>query len=272
MSGGKQKKRLGKEQLLRIIDLCRSIEEKGIDPFLIDADSLLKIINEYFPEWKNPTELCLDAETLHKIASAIKLQSDWIKHHSTSLYTDPFLIEEKLRKLPKEEIVEIFLKSWHPVVELEKISPQGLTEALKYWHHLTPLDERWQKVNELQKDTEVITQEELMKRQIMTQREFSEELETFWQELKQKIEGKETIEYWSFVGAETYEETVERAYMTSFLVTYGYATLEVDRLEEVIYIKVFKTPVPRVGKEQAVSLPIPISVEDWKSWREGVKS
>lgn len=270
MSTKRQKKRLGKDQLQRIIDLCRSLEERGIDPFLVDVDNLLKIIREYFPEWQDSEELCLDAEAVHEIASAIKLQSEWIKHRSTSLYTDPFLIEEKLRKLPKEEIGSVFLKCWHPIVEFEQLSPHGLMEAVKYWQGLLPLDERWQRNEWLQVETGAATREELLEQQIMAEKEFSKELEGFWQELKQKVAGDEKIEYWSFIGAETYEETVRRAYLTSFLVSYGYATLEVDRLEEMVYIKPFSKPIP-VGDKQAVSLPISISFDDWKSWREGRK-
>lgn len=271
MSVKGQKKRLGKEHLQRIIDLCHSIEERGIDPFLVDLDHILPIIHEYFPEWEKTEELCLDAEALHHVASAIKLQSEWVKHRSTSLYTDPFLIEEKLRKLTEEEISAIFLKSWHPIVELEQISPSSLMKAIKYWQSLVPLDEKWQKSEGLLVETGTATREELVEQQIIAEREFSKELEMFWQELKQKTKSEEKIEYWDFIGAETYEETGRRAYLTSFLVTYGYATLEVDRLEETVHIRPFKTPIPTVGKKQAVSLPIPISIEDWKNWREGVK-
>jgi len=272
LSTNRHKKRLGKEQLERIIDLCHSLEGRSLDPFLVDIDNVLSIIHKYFPEWKNPEELCLDAEAVHQIASAIKLQSEWIKHRSTSLYTDPFLIEDKLRKLPKEEIGTIFLKSWHPVVELEQISPASLEEAIKYWKSLVPLDERWQELGGLHVETGTATREELLKQQIIAEKEFSKELEKFWEELKQKAMGKDKIEYWDFVGTETYEETVRRAYMTSFLVTYGYATLEVDRLEEIIYIIPFKTPIPMPEAKQAVSLPISITIEDWKNWKERVKN
>jgi len=271
LSSRRQKKQLGKEHLQRIIDLCRSTEERGIDPFVVDVDSILAIIHEYFPKWKNPEELCLDAEAVHQVASAIKFQSEWVKHRSTSLYTDPFLIEEKLRKLSKEEVGTIFLKSWHPIVELEQISHNSLMEATRYWQNLMPLDERWQKTEGLQVKTGTMTREELLKQQIIAEKEFSKVLETFWQELKQKMMDNEKIEYWDFIGAKTYEETVRRAYLTSFLVTYGYATLEVDRLEEIVYIRPYKTPIPTVGNVQAISLPIPVSFENWKNWREGVK-
>ncbi len=272
MSTGKQKKKLGREQLQRIIDICCSIEEKGVDPFLVDVDRVVRTIHEYFPEWDDPEELCLDAEALHQIASAIKLQSDWIKHRSTSLYTDPFLIEEKLRKLPKYEIAAVFLKSWHPLVELEQISPHSLAEAMKYWQSLLPFDERWRKTEAALIETGTASREELLRQKFIAEKEFSKELEAFWLELRQKISDAPKIEYWEFIGAETYEETVRRAYMTSFLVTYGYATLEVDRLEEIVHIKPYETPIPKVGKDrQAVSLPIPISMDDWKKWKEGRK-
>lgn len=266
-----QKKRVGEEHLQRIIDLCRSLEERGLDPFLVDVDNVLAIIREYFPEWEDPEELTLDAEAINEIASAIRLQSEWIKHRSTSLYTDPFLIEEKLRKIPKEEIGSIFLKSWHPIVELEQISPHSLMEAIKYWQSLVPLDERWPQSQGLQVETGTATRDELLQQQIIAEKEFSQVLEAFWQELKRRAAGKERIEYWDFIGAETYEETVRRAYLTSFLVTYGYATLEVDRLEEIVYIKPYETPVRTMGNKQAASLPIPISIEDWRDWKEGVK-
>ena len=270
MSTTKQKKRLGKEHLQRIIDLCKSVEERGIDPFLVEVDDIVEIIHTYFPEWDNPEELCLDAEAVHHIASAIKLQSEWVKHRSTSLYTDPFLIEEKLRKLPSEEIATIFLQSWHPIVELEQISPQSLTDALKYWQDLVPMYQRWQKNSMSQIETGTTTFEELMEKQIIAEKEFSRELETFWRELQERAEDK--VEYWSFVGAQTYEETVKRAYLTSFLVTYGYATLMVDRLEEIVFIKAYKKPLKSTGNKQAVSLPISVSFDEWKHWREGAEN
>ncbi len=272
MSTKKQTKRLGREHLQRIIDLCHSLEDRGLDPFLVDVDNVLKIIHKYFPEWENPEELCLDAEAVHQLASTIKLQSDWIRHRSTSLYTDPFLIEEKLRKLSKEEISSIFLKSWHPIVELEQISPHSLMEAIKYWQSLLPIDERWQKIDGLQIAPGTTTRKELLQQQLIAEKEFSSELQTFWHELKQKADGKDKIEFWSFIGAETYEKTVDRAYMTSFLVTYGYATLEVDRLEEIIYIRPFETPISKIGKKQAISLPIPISIAEWRNWKEGLEN
>ena len=265
-----ERKKLGKERLQRVIDICRSVE-KGLDPFIIDIDDVITVVREYFPDWELPEELCLDAEAIHQLSSVIELQSDWVKHRSTSLYTDPFLLEEKIQLLSNEEIVKLFLKVWDPIVELEQISFHSLTHSLNYWENLLPLSERWQIIAPLKVDTGATTREELIKQRIFAEKTFSEQLEAFWEELKQKIDEDGRIRYWDFIGADTYLKTVERAYMTSFLVTYGYATLEIFHLEEEIFIKPFTKQRSLLGKKQRNSIPISINIEDWRQWRESKK-
>jgi hypothetical protein len=87
--------------------------------------------------------------------------------------------------------------------------------------------------------------------------------------LKQKVGEESKVLYWDFVGANTYSETLRRAYMTSFLVTYGYATLEVHRLEEEMFLKPFEKPKSTLEEEQLVSIPVSVSVEKWMKWKEG---
>jgi hypothetical protein len=272
MQSKKARTKLGKEKLQRIIEMCKSVEDRSLDPFLIDVDDIISTIKEYFPEWKIPEDLCLDAETIHRLASVIRLQSEWVKNRSTSLYTDPFLLEEKLVRIKKEEIVETFLNAWHPIVELEQISLHSLAEATRYWESLLPLKERWKEFPPAEIETSLATREELIRQRILRDKAFSEELENFWQELKNQVKEKGEdgkIHYWDFVGAETYEETVHRAFMTSFLVTYGYADLEIHPLEEEIFVKPYEKPVTKMGTRQLVSIPIAVSSEDWTKWRKG---
>ena len=272
MSSKQQRKKIGGEHLQRIIDLCTSIEEKGLDPFLADVEDILDVVREYFPEWELPEELSLDAETIHRLASVIKLQSDWVKHRSTSLYTDPFLLEEKIRKLTKVELATLFLEVWHPIVEFEQISPHSLTEAIKYWQSLLPIDERWLQIDPQKREAGTVTREELIRQRILAENTFSEDLEAFWNELKEKVGENEKILYWDFVGANSYDETIQRAYLTSFLITYGYATLEIDRLEEEIFIKPYEEPVSMLGKKQVISIPVSISNEEWMKWKRGLQN
>jgi hypothetical protein len=112
------------------------------------------------------------------------------------------------------------------------------------------------------------SRDELIMQRIMSEKAFTEELEVLWKELRSKVGERQKILYWEFIGADTYEETSRRAYMTSFLVTYGYATLEVHRLEEEIYIIPFDKPRSLVGKKPSVSVPVSVSYEEWRRWRE----
>jgi hypothetical protein len=265
---GQRKKRLGKERLQHVIDLCKSVEERGLNPFIVEVDDIIEVVQEHFPEWELPEELCLDAEAIHQLSSVIKLQSDWVRHRSTSLYTDPFLLEEKIRQLNKEEVVNIFLEAWKPIVELEQITPYSLTQAIKYWRDLLPLSERWQISSPLKIETGTVTREELVEQRILSNKVFSEELEALWKDLKQSVDEEGRIRYWDFIGADTYSKTIDRAYMTSFLVTYGYAILEIYRLKEEIYIKPLKKPKPLIEMKHEISFPISISVEEWMKWKE----
>ena len=79
------------------------------------------------------------------------------------------------------------------------------------------------------------------------------------------------MRYWDFIGAETFEETIQRAYITSFMITYGYAKMEIYPLEDEVYIKPNKEPAPLTKKKNVVSMPFPISREDWEKWRKNVK-
>ncbi len=138
----KEDKRLGKERLERIIEMCVAIESHQVEPFTLNVDEIIQIVKEYFPHWDQPEELKLDAEALHHLANVVKMQSEWVKHRSTSLYTDPFLLEEKIRETSKEGMIDVFLGSWSPLVEFEQLSLHNLAQGLLYWDALAPLVDR----------------------------------------------------------------------------------------------------------------------------------
>ena len=272
MLSQKEQKKLGREKLQRIIEMCTAIEGHTVDPFTLDVDDIIRVVKEYFPSWEQPEDFNLDSEAIHHLASVIKLQSEWVKHRSTSLYTDPFLLEEKITQATKNEMVNVFLKAWHPLVELEQISIHSLATALRYWEQLVPLEERWKILEVPEVGVGTATRDELVEQRVLGDKAFSEELDCYWQELKSKVktnghDGK--MHYWDFVGAETYEETVQRAFLASFLVTYGYATLEIYPLEEEIFIKPFETPIAQIATQQSVSIPIAVTLESWQKWKRG---
>ncbi len=272
MQSNKQQKQSGKEKLQRIIEMCMAIENRTVDPFLIDVDSILKIVKEYFPQWEEADELTLDSEAIHHLASVIKLQSEWVKHCSTSLYTDPFLLEERIAQATKEEMLYVFLQAWHPLVEMEQLSMNSLAAALRYWDGLVPIKERWPDLDVQEVAMGTTSRDEMLKQRILGDKYFSDELEGYWRELQEAVKTKGAdgkILYWDFIGADTYEDTVERAFLTSFLVTYGYATLEINRLEEIIFIKPFDEPNTELRMQQSISIPISVTYETWQKWKRG---
>jgi len=271
MESRKGRQSLGREKLSHIIETCRAVEERSLDPFLIDVKQDIEAVKEYFPNWTIAEDLCLDAATIHHLASVIKLQGEWVKHRSTSLYTDPFLLEEKLRSFSKEETVDTFVKAWHPIIELEQISLHSLAEAMGYWINLVPIDERWKEEPPDKVEAGLASREELLKEQIILDKAFSEELENSWHELQERVQEKGEngrIPYWHFISGKTYDETVQRAFLTSFLVTYGYATLEIYPLEEEIFLRPNDKPELKIGKKQLVSIPISVSAQEWKKQKE----
>ncbi len=147
MQSIKHDKKLGKEKLERIIEMCIAIENHTVEPFTLNVDEIIKIVHEYFPNWGNPEELKLDAEALHHLATVIKMQSEWVKHRSNSLYTDPFLLEEKIRQTGKQGMVEVFLGAWSPLIEFEQLSLHSLAQGLLYWEALAPMGDRWKDID-----------------------------------------------------------------------------------------------------------------------------
>ncbi len=264
-------KALGKERLERIIEMCVAIETRQTEPFTLNIDEIIAVVKQYFPHWQNPEELRLDAETLHHLATVIKIQSEWVKQRSTALYTDPFLMEEKILQIGKQEMVDVFLHAWNPVLEFESISLNTLAQGILYWEALAPISERWKNFEAAEVSNAYTSRDELIKARILSDKEFSVELSTLWQELKDCVaaKGKDgKVNYWDFIGAETYEQTVQKAFLTSFLITYGFATLEIDRLEELVFIIPYQEARNEPPTQQSASVAIAVSIEDWQKWKE----
>lgn len=265
-----ERKTIGKEELKRIIESCQTVETKDLNPFLVEVDELIAVIKQYYPDWRDLEDLCLDAEALNQIASIIKLQSQWIKRRASSLYRDPFLVQEKLHILPVKRITELFKDAWHPIVEFEQASIGSLEAAMMYWNQLVPLNERWVRENNPLKETELTTLEELVKQGIIASETFTSELENVWSELGVAVGEEGKIDYWDFVCTKTYKETIKRAYLMSFLVTYGYADLEVNPLKELVFLRPKDAQVTRENT-QAFSFPLSISYEVWNECRKDQK-
>jgi len=263
----------GRERLLGIIDICKSVEEGKHDPFTLEIDELQEVIQRYFQAWESMEDKCLDAQAINRLATVVKLQGSWLKDRSTSLYADPFLIEQKLLKLQKDDLASVFLRSWHPVVELEQISPESLKAAIEYWRNLLPLADRWRGLPEgYEFELGVTSYEDLIKEEIASDQAFDDSIKSLWGELKDRSKRESKLDYWEFVQADSFLETIRRAYITSFLITYGYADLVIDAVSKEMSISPKKRPKLNLEEKGTVSIPIPISYEKWVEGRREKES
>src|SRR3989454_2206293 len=132
------------EDLLRVISLCQSIESSSANPFEVDIIEKIQLLKKHLPDWEFLDELLLDSEALYELAQIVKLQDQWLKGKASSLYIDPLLVQLKVKLLSREALAESFVKSWHPIAQLDQLSPRGLEKAFVYWRDLQPLLQRFQ--------------------------------------------------------------------------------------------------------------------------------
>src|SRR3984893_7139103 len=216
------------EDILRLIELCRNIQSSSVNPFEVDIREKLLVLKRHLPEWNVIDVMLKDSEAMQQLVAIVKLQDQYIKHRASALYIDPLLLELKIQLISKEELAESFAKCWHPIAQLDQLTPRGLEKAFVYWRELIPFSERFkdQFGNSGQK-TGVIGLEELESLSIFTKEEFEGRLNAIYKELAEKSNGKE-MDYRDFIKGKDPEETALRGYLVAFVVTEGRATKRPD--------------------------------------------
>jgi hypothetical protein len=257
-----------RDELEGVISLCRAVQAGSVEPFAVDIDYMLEVIRRYYPETDNLQDFCTDAAAIKGLSEVLVSQNTWIQHQSTTLYKDPFLLNQQILKMDISAIADSFLRSWHTMVQMEQLSAKTLAGSLGYWTDLIPLAERWKESNVDLVDAGTATIDEARALGYLPNEGFAEIIEGFWRELDARVGRGGRIDYWSWIGSDRYEETVKRAYLTVFLVSYGYANIKVDRLQESIEIIHNVEPRPDPGQAK-VSIPTLVDYEEWKLWRKG---
>jgi len=242
------------EDLLRVIELCRSVESSSANPFDVDIREKILLLKNKLPEWKLLEELLVDSEAMLELTQIVKLQDEWLKHRASSLYIDPLLIQLKVKLLPKEALTEAFVKSWHPVAQLDQISPKGLEKAFVYWRDLSPIAERFkEEFGTYGTRPGVIDYQELVTLGVFTKTQFEEGLTELQAELVDKTRG-DWIDYMEFIKSPATETRVRRAYLLAFLISEGRATLKSEPLTGKIYITALSSKAKGPTKSVAISI------------------
>jgi hypothetical protein len=220
----------------------------------VDIKEKLLILKQRLPELKLLDELLVDSEAMLELSHLIRLQDEWLKHRASSLYIDPLLIQLKVKFLPKEALSEAFIRSWHPITQIDQISPKGLEKSFVYWRDLAPMAERFKtQFGSYGVQPGLVDYSELVSLGVFTPEQFENTLENLQDELLQRSNG-EWIDYWEFVAAEKFETKVRRAYLLSFLISEGRASLRTEPLTGKIWTKPLSEKPKGLPKSVAVSM------------------
>ena len=206
------------------------MESSSANPFDVDIIEKIRLLRERLPEWKYLDELLIDSEALLELAQIVRLQDEWLKHRASALYIDPLLIQLKIKLLSKDALNEAFVRSWHPVAQVDQLSPKGLERAFVYWRDLQPMSERFKdEFGNYGVKPGTVDYSELVSLGVFTEIEFEDRLKDLHDELLRKSNG-EWVDYAGFIGASTFEEKVLRAYLLAFLISEGRASLKTEPL------------------------------------------
>ena len=249
----------GRKELKEVIETCDAIERRKFNPFFLDVKLGVETLREYFPLWAEFRDNCLDAHAINRLSEVVRLQNTQLKFQSSALYAEPEFVAKKFQRMSEKHLAEVFLQSWHPIAELEQLTNEAVSNGLDYWNLLLPIQERWKRRDYSGgKNPESADSNTLVGLGIHGE-EFEASLIHLWKELVElhKAE-KAPLEYWKFVKMANHQETVKRAYLVSFLVTYGFAKMQLDGERITLLPREQPTNKPA---EEGISVPIAIPSE-----------
>ncbi len=254
------------DELSRLINFCKTIQKEGTDPFDLDVKKFLETLKQYLKKWKHLDDLLLDAEVLSELTKIIKLQGKWIRDRSSSFYIDPGLMELKLKMLEPVQLANALFNSWHPIISMDRLTPRRLKEGLDYWNALLPFSERKEEFPVASTLEITLSIEDLIDLNVLSETEFEDSIKI----ISKDLEERGRIEYRDFIYEDDFESSIKKAYLTSYLVSEGKAELDINPLEEEIFISpcYIKT---KANTGEVRSVPISLSYEDWMRWKRKQK-
>jgi hypothetical protein len=257
--GERTSRTVGRRELEELIQTCVSIENREFNPFLLDISEALRILRRHSKDWKTFPDNLLDMRAITNLARVVGLQSANLRFQSSSLFVDPGMVKQKIQSMSREQLAEFLLLSWHPVVELEQLTEASTKEALDYWRKMLSFFERRKRLQAGPFDEpSSMETAELARLRIHEEKAFNQRLEELRIEMKEKVGEEGRIDYWKFVKAKSFADTVLRAQMVSFLVSYGMAMLEKNGNKMSL---IPRDPPFSAKQGSPLSLPISIPME-----------
>ena len=249
----------GKRELEELIQTCVSIENRRFNPFLLDISEALSIIRRHANKLRTLDDHLLDMRAITSVARVVGLQSADLRFQSSALYVDPSMVKEKLDSLSREQLAEFLLLSWHPIVELEQLTLASTKEAKEFWEKMLSFFERRKRLHlgpfVMPETTDL---GELARMRVVEEKAYTRKMQDLWKELRERAVEDERVDYWDFIGGSDFAQTIVRAQLVSFLVSYGYANLLRKGNHMFLIPKAKPDPHP---DGSPLSFPIPITKE-----------
>ncbi len=249
----------GRRELEELIQTCISIENRRFNPFLLDISEALSIIRRHSNKLRTLEDHLLDMRAITSVARVVGLQSADLRFQSSALYVDPSMVKEKLDSLSREQLAEFLLLSWHPIVELEQLTLASTKEAKDFWEKMLSFFERRKRLHLgpfVMPETADLG--ELARIRVLDEKAYTTRMRDLWKELKERAGEDQRVDYWDFIGGSDFAQTIVRAQLVSFLVSYGYANLL--RTGNSMFLVPKANPDPHL-EGSPLSFPIPITKE-----------
>jgi len=233
--------KVAREELERLIALCEAVAKSGTDPYNLDVKSMLSKLRSILEKFRNAEVLVLDAETLYRIAVVVALQHKWLKDRANSLFLDSQVIALKIASSDKKSLAAAFVSSWRPILYTEQLTIHMLNIGLE---HFLSLPTRGEKTAGEMLPSEGLALENLSKTFSQYER-LEEDVRRIHGEMLGARDVDGSVDYLGFVNAEGPSKVVERAFLTAFVVSEGYADLKKNPLSGEIRIIPYTEKVKR---------------------------
>jgi hypothetical protein len=234
--------------LRRGIETCQKALSGELLPHQVDAWELWKILSEASDKLSESEEYLLYATLLRLIVATVRLQCRWLRYEADELYVDADMAREKVHSLSVRTLGSIFVKSFHPLVEMERMTLKALEVGKRHWDELAGRE-----IQNFASPEQFLTYQRgsEVESQVLREVRFQELLEDLMKEFPSGDDGSD-VSYESFIsqrGSAGFSEMVTRSYLVSFLITQRRLSLKADGTG----LMLSRTAVP-AGTTQSVAV------------------
>jgi len=206
------------DSLRRGIETCQKALSGELLPHQVDAWELWEILSRASDKLSGPEEHLQYAMLLRLIVATVRLQCRWLRYEADELYVDADMARQKIHSLSVRTLSSIFVKSFHPLVEMERMTARALDVGKRHWDELAGRG-----FQDFASPETFLTYERgsEVESQVLREVRFQELLEDLMKEFLSSDDGSD-VPYESFIskrGSAGFSEMVTRSYLVSFLVT-----------------------------------------------------